>query len=131
MSKQENFLSAIASALRGSSGTSEPIQAAQFATKIRQLKRYRWADSAPTYCEPRALEAVDVAKSYWIARASGRKFVYSGGATFLDGAPLNNASGQGLIDCSTYIHLVLRGIPYQKSPYVTPMQMLLTIRQIW
>ena len=49
MSKQENFLSAIASALRGSSGTSEPIQAAQFATKIRQLKRYRWADSAPTY----------------------------------------------------------------------------------
>lgn len=118
MSKQENFLSAIASALRGSSGTSEPIQAAQFATKIQQLKRYRWADSAPTYCEPRALEAVDVAKSYWIARASGRKFVYSGGATFLDGAPLNNASGQGLIDCSTYIHLVLRGIPYQKSPYV-------------
>ena len=62
MSKQENFLSAIASALRGSSGTSEPIQAAQFATKIQQLKRYRWADSAPTYCEPRALEAVDVAK---------------------------------------------------------------------
>ena len=118
MSKQENFLSAIASALRGSSGTSEPIQAAQFATKIQQLRRYRWADSAPTYCEPRALEAVDVAKSYWIARASGRKFVYSGGATFLNGAPLNNASGQGLIDCSTYIHLVMRGIPYQKSPYV-------------
>ena len=64
MSKQENFLSAIASALRGSSGTSEPIQASQFAPKIRQLKRYRWADSALTYCEPRALEAVDVAKSY-------------------------------------------------------------------
>lgn len=118
MSKQENFLSAIAKAIRGSSGTSEPIQAAQFATKIQQLKRYRWADGALTYCEPRALEAVDVAKSYWIARASGRKFVYSGGSTFLDGAPLNNAAGQGLIDCSTYIHLVMRGIPYQKSPYV-------------
>ena len=117
MSKQENFLSAIAKAIRGSSGTSEPIQAAHFATKIQQLKRYRWADSAPTYCEPRALEAVDVAKSYWIARASGRKFVYSGGVTFLDGALLNNASGQGLIDCSTYIHLVMRGIPYHKSPY--------------
>lgn len=118
MSKQENFLSVIAKAIRGSNGTSEPIQAAQFATKIQQLKRYRWADSAPTYCEPRALEAVDVAKSYWIARASGRKFVYSGGSTFLDGAPLNNAAGQGRIDCSTYIHLVMRGIPYQKSPYV-------------
>lgn len=118
MSKQENFLSAIAKAIRGSSGTSDPIQASQFATKIQQMKRYRWADGALTYCEPRALEAVDVAKSYWIARASGRKFVYSGGATFLDGAPLNNAAGQGLIDCSTYIHLVMRGIPYQKSPYV-------------
>lgn len=118
MSKQENFLSAIAKAIRGSNGTSEPIQAAQFATKIQQLKRYRWADGALTYCEPRALEAVDVAKSYWIARASGRKFVYSGGSTFLDGAPLNNAAGQGRIDCSTYIHLVMRGIPYQKSPYV-------------
>ena len=118
MSKQENFLSAIAKAIRGSNGTSDPIQASQFATKIQQMKRYRWADGALTYCEPRALEAVDVAKSYWIARASGRKFVYSGGATFLDGAPLNNAAGQGLIDCSTYIHLVMRGIPYQKSPYV-------------
>ena len=118
MSKQENFLSAIASAIRGSNGTSDPIQASQFATKIQQLRRYRWADGALTYCEPRALEAVDVAKSYWIARASGRKFVYSGGATFLDGAPLNNSAGQGLIDCSTYIHLVMRGIPYQKSPYV-------------
>lgn len=118
MSTQENYLSAIASALRSSSGATEPIQAAQFATKIQQLRRYRWADGALTYCEPRALEAVDVAKSYWIARASGRKFLYSGGETFLDGAPLNNASGQGLIDCSTFIHLVMRGIPYRKSPYV-------------
>jgi hypothetical protein len=118
MSTQTDKLQQIANAIRASSGETEQIQAAIFYQKILQLKRYRWADSAPTYCEPRALEAVDVAKSYWIARASGRKFVYSGGATFLDGAPLNNASGQGLIDCSTYIHLVMRGIPYQKSPYV-------------
>ena len=118
MSTQTDNLQQIADAIRASSGSSDQIQASLFYQKILQLKRYRWADSTLTYCEPRALEAVDVAKSYWIARASGRKFVYSGGATFLDGAPLNNASGQGLIDCSTYIHLVMRGIPYHKSPYV-------------
>ena len=118
MSTQTDNLQRIADAIRASSGSSDQIQASLFYQKINQLKRYRWADSALTYCEPRALEAVDVAKSYWIARASGRKFVYSGGATFLDGSPLNNASGQGLIDCSTYIHLVMRGIPYHKSPYV-------------
>ena len=118
MSTQTDKLQQIADAIRASSGETDQFQASLFYQKINQLKRYRWADSSLPYCEPRALEAVDVAKSYWIARASGRKFVYSGGATFLDGAPLNNASGQGLIDCSTYIHLVMRGIPYQKSPYV-------------
>lgn len=118
MSTQTDKLQQIADAIRASSGETGQIQASLFYQKILQLRRYRWADSAATYCEPRALEAVDVAKSYWIARASGRKFVYSGGSTFLDGALLNNAAGQGLIDCSTYIHLVMRGIPYQKSPYV-------------
>ena len=117
MSTQTDKLQQIADAIRTSSGETGQIQAALFYQKILQLRRYRWADSVPTYCEPRALEAVDVAKSYWIARASGRSFVYSGGATFLDGSPLNNASGAGLIDCSTYIHLVMRGIPYSKSPY--------------
>ena len=118
MSTQTDKFQQIADAIRASSGETGQIQASLFYQKINQLKRYRWADSSLTYCEPRALEAVDVAKSYWIARASGRKFIYSGGATFLDGSPLNNAAGQGLIDCSTYIHLVMRGIPYHKSPYV-------------
>ena len=98
LSTQTDNLHRIADAIRASSGETGQIQASLFYQKILQLRRYRWADSAMTYCEPRALEAVDVAKSYWIARASGRKFVYSGGATFLDGSPLNNASGQGLID---------------------------------
>lgn len=117
MSQQENYLSAIADAIRSSNGNSGAIPAKNFAQKIQQLKRYRWSDGALTYCEPRAIEAVYVARTYWIARASGRNFVYSGGSTFLDGANLNDSSGAGLIDCSTYIHLVMRGIPYDKSPY--------------
>lgn len=117
MSTQETYLSNIADAIRASAGSSGTIPAKSFATKIRQLKRYKWSDGSLVYCEPKAMEAVAVARSYWIARASGRPFVYSGGATFLDGAALNNSSGAGLIDCSTFIHLVMRGITYDKSPY--------------
>lgn len=117
MSTQETYLSNIADAIRASAGSSGTIPAKSFATKIRQLKRYKWSDGSLVYCEPKAMEAVAVARSYWIARASGRTFVYSGGATFLDGAALNNSSGAGLIDCSTFIHLVMRGITYDKSPY--------------
>lgn len=117
MSTQETYLSNIADAIRASAGSSGTIPAKSFATKIRQLKRYKWSDGSLVYCEPKAMEAVAVARSYWIARASGRPFVYSGGATFLDGVALNNSSGAGLIDCSTFIHLVMRGITYDKSPY--------------
>lgn len=117
MSKQTEALSQIAESIRSSLGETGQIQANVFYQKINQLKRYRWADGSLVYCEPKAMEAVYVARTYWIARASGRSFVYSGGATFLDGSPLNNSSGAGMIDCSTFIHLVMRGIPYNKSPY--------------
>lgn len=117
MSTQTDKLTQIANAIRSSSGETGQIQASLFYQKINQLKRYRWADSNLVYCEPKAMEAVYVARTYWIARAAGRSFVYSGGATFLDGAVLNNSSGEGQIDCSTFIHLVMRGITYDKSPY--------------
>ena len=117
MSNQTDKLTQIANAIRDSSGETGQIKASLFHQKINQLKRYRWADGTLVYCEPKAMQAVYVARTYWLARASGRNFLYSGGATFLDGNPVNNSSGQGLIDCSTFIHLVMRGITYDKSPY--------------
>ena len=79
-----------------------------------------WSDKMPPYCEQHALQAVSVARSYWNARANGIKsFAYSH-STFLSGGnPINNPQGAGVIDCSTYMHLVLRGIRYQDSPYAT------------
>lgn len=117
MSTQTDKLTQIANAIRSSSGETEQIQASLFYQKINQLKRYRWADSNLVYCEPKAMEAVYVARTYWLARAAGRSFTYQGGSTFLDGAALNDSSGAGQIDCSTFIHLVMRGITYDKSPY--------------
>ena len=67
--------------------------------------------------DERAMLAVECARSYWEARDQGRKFIYSGGNTFLNGGALNDNSGAGLIDCSTYMFLVLCGIAYEASPY--------------
>lgn len=115
---QETRLQEIADAIRSANGSTDDIQGTLFKTKINQLKRYMYQDNIPTYCEPKAQEAVYVARTYWTARARGRAFVYTtSGTTFLNGNNLNNSSGAGIIDCSTYIHLVMRGIPYDKSPY--------------
>lgn len=119
MSTQTDKLTQIANSIRFASGETDQIQANLFYQKINQLKRYCWADSNLVYCEPKAMEAVYVARTYWLARAAGRKFTYQGGDTFLDGAALNDDSGAGRIDCSTFIHLVMRGITYDKSPYTT------------
>lgn len=117
MSIQQDNLFRIATSIRSSNGESNQIAAKLFYQKILQLKRYMWSDSNLVYCEPKAMEAVYVARTYWIARAAGRSFTYTGGQTFLNGAALNNSSGSGQIDCSTFIHLVMRGITYDKSPY--------------
>ena len=115
---QETRLQEIADAIRSANGSTDNIQGTLFKTKIHQLKRYMYQDNVPSYCEPKAQEAVYVARTYWTARARGRAFYYTtSGKTFLNGNNLNNSSGAGIIDCSTYIHLVMRGIPYDKSPY--------------
>lgn len=64
-----------------------------------------------------AEQVVKTAKSYYENR---HRLIYSGKAeTFLSGAPLydEKSGGKGNIDCSTFIHLMLQGIPYEKSPY--------------
>lgn len=58
----------------------------------------------------------------WTYYENRSRLIYSyHGDTFLSGAPLFDADfdGRGNIDCSTFVHLVLRGIPYEKSPYAT------------
>ena len=85
-------------------------------------------EDIPPYCPELALEAVEVAKSYRDAIShtdseTGKvivendKYIYSGGGTFLDDGVVKDKNGLCRIDCSTYIHLIMRGIPFSKSPY--------------
>ena len=76
-----------------------------------------WQDGIPPYCEFRALQAVSVLRTYRQARIHGRSFVYSSGASFLNGYAVNDGTGSAKIDCSTYVHLGLRGVRYENSPY--------------
>lgn len=68
-----------------------------------------------------AYKALKAAMTYWNAKNSGTEvFNYSDGNGCLkggDSADLHDSSGNAIMDCSTYIGLVLRGIDYLKSPY--------------
>lgn len=63
------------------------------------------------------LQVADVAKSYHFARVSGlASFQYSQDDNPFNGQ-LTDANGNCLLDCSSYANMVLRGIPYDKSPF--------------
>ena len=66
-----------------------------------------------------AAQLLAVAETY-IAHAD--RLIYSyGSKTFLSGYPVFDGEngGRGNIDCSTFVLLVLAGIPYEESPYAT------------
>ena len=69
-----------------------------------------------------AYEALKTAISYWNAKKSGtRYFQYSDGDGALkgDNGIVNDSSGNAVMDCSTYIGLVLRGYSYLDSIYAS------------
>ena len=123
MSVQEENLLSVAKALRNK-GHQGDICAKEFYFKVNQLPRMTpfsgqvlpWVGSA-------AYQAVAVARTYWEARVCGmRKFKYSGGYTFYNEEqqyPVDDEDGRGIIDCSTFIRLVLSGVDYMHSPYAT------------
>ena len=64
-----------------------------------------------------AARVLAAARSY-LDRAD--RLVYSfGSRTFLSGYEICGADGRGFIDCSTFVVLVLAGIPYEESPYAS------------
>ncbi len=65
---------------------------------------------------PMVGEALAAARTY-LEHADRLRYSY-GSRTFLSGYDLfDPASGRGYIDCSTFLLLVLAGIPYEESPY--------------
>lgn len=62
-------------------------------------------------------QVADVAKSYHLARISGAaSFQYNANSNIFNGK-VTDSNGNCLVDCSSYAGLVLRGIPYDKSPF--------------
>ena len=64
----------------------------------------------------------EVFRTAWTYYDHNDELIYSWhGEVFLNGYPLYDAQrgNRGNIDCSTFVHLVLQGIPYGKSPYAT------------
>lgn len=125
MSTQEQHLADIADAIREKTGGSSPIVAASFAEAIRGITTAVPHVVGPSTVTPGdssfdgAWQAAMCAAGYWAAKSSGsRVFEYSDGDGCLKpGGVVNDAQGRAVMDCSTYMGLVLRGVGYLASPY--------------
>ncbi len=81
--------------------------------------------SLPVWQEDRVKEVLNTARSYYENR---QRLIYAyAGKTFLGTGTIwdEEYDHRGNIDCSTYMHLVLQGIHYDDSPYITGFQELL------
>lgn len=125
MPTQRERFTDIANAIRERAGTSLPIVAASFPEAIRGITTAVPRVVGPSTVTPDdssfegAWQAAMTATEYWNAKVSGtRVFEYSDGSGCLKpGGAVNDASGNAVMDCSTYMGLVLRGLGYLESPY--------------
>lgn len=123
MTQAEKFKE-IAAAIRGVEGRTAgyAMKANNFAQEIGKLDPKLNAHSDDFENGYYGLRAVKCASSYLLARVLGTdKFAYRNttlfGYTAEPSRPLVRDGEYGRIDCSTYVGLCLRGIPYENSPY--------------
>lgn len=122
--------SAITESIRSKTKRSEAILGANIASEIETIPTSAPKLTVPVGVTPEdsnyngAMLAVKAAVSFWNAKASGTiAFDYQDGygpikPTNSDNTGrLSNASGAGIMDCSSYIGLVLRGLDFLSSPY--------------
>ena len=132
MSTQAEKFKEIADAIRARTETTKKIVASDFATEITFMDTARKTTLYPEgidngYCGNLAAQ---VAASYHYVRKMGKdefNYVQYNNNVFnvrgINGndndltAQVRDHNGRGLIDCSSYIGLVLRGIDYNNSPF--------------
>lgn len=118
---EESYMQSTADAIRTKNGTSNTMTVAEFATKIKQLPPIKLLyHTDPGYDDAKASEIVAVAQTYLDAIADGRLVIkYKAGYSALSGnkQKLKDTDGTYIIQCSAFAGLVLRGIPYEESPY--------------
>lgn len=76
-------------------------------------------DTDIPYDETGARQALDLAQSYVDAQLSGRQFSYGKNWLYTK-SDILNVGGAGMVECDTYMALVLRGVDYANSPYALP-----------
>ena len=120
MSTQAEKFKNIADAIRGVNGRTSAykIVANDFASEIAKLDPrilpYKDRFENGYY----GVRAAKIAASYYHARSIGKDtFVYNVNSLFSSASGIVREGSLASIDCSTYVGLCLRGIPYDKSPY--------------
>lgn len=125
MPTQRERFTDIANAIREKTGGTMPIVAASFPEAILGITTDVPRVVGPSTVTPDdssfegAWQAAMAATEYWNAKSSNtRVFEYSDGDGCLKpGGAVNDANGNAIMDCSTYMGLVLRGLGYLESPY--------------
>lgn len=127
---QEETLDGIADAIRSKTHRTSNIFGNNLKTEILGIPQNTYNITNPFTPKPlgysnltNAYRALKCAMTYWNQKASGGEtFEYVDGQGPLKGstsAVVRDSSGNAVIDCSTYIGLVLRGYEYLNSPYGT------------
>lgn len=118
---EESDIKAIAVAIRARNGKTseeETYTIADMSIKVYQLPSLVvYQHPEIEYSEEKASEIAAVAQTYLDAVNNGVLIiVYEAGYSALDGV-IKNDAGQYIIQCSALAGLILRGIPYEESPY--------------
>lgn len=125
---EETHMGNIANTIRSKTHRTSGFTVSNFATEIESIPQNTQRINNP-FTPPslgysnldNAYELLKIAMSYWNAKNSDTEtFDYSDGNGALKGstsAKLHDSSGNAIIDCSTYVGLVLRGLSYLESPY--------------
>lgn len=118
---EEQSIQAVADAIRSRNGESGKMTVAEFTTKVNQLPPLTVLYHTETaYDDAKASEIVAVAQTYLDAIADGRLTIkYKAGYSVLSGSKqkFKDDDGTYIIQCSAFAGLILRGIPYEESPY--------------
>lgn len=125
MGTQAEKFKEIADAIRIKTRDTSEIKANDFASKIMNIDRLTPMTeyASGLSCGYYGNRAAKIAATYLLARALGDDTFYYNQSTniFASNTSLTkrirNDAGEGQIDCSTFVGLVLRGIPYSNSPY--------------
>lgn len=119
---QETRIQEIADAVRRKIDDQGLIDGVDLASAIRSIDRLKPMTNFIDGVENGYYgnQVAKIAATYQLNRVLGNEtYVYSNTNLFSDGSPhyVRDSDGKAMIDCSAFVGLCLRGIPYESSPF--------------